>query len=78
MHERKHIQDLHSLVCKGIGLHGDLDPNSSYKLFGLVSIPIEQFRISSLGASGQVVRGLDGYAGLGVCHDSLCHCGCHS
>ena len=34
--------------------------------------------IGSLGASGWVVQGLDGYAGLGVHYDSLCHCGCRS
>ena len=52
--------------------------NGSYEFFGLVSISIERFGISSLGASGWVVRGLDRYAGLGVRCDSLCHCRCHS
>ena len=77
-HERKCIQDLHSPVCKGIGLHSDGDPNGSYEFFGLVLISIEWFGISGLGASGWVVQGLDRYAGLGVCCDSLCHCGCRS
>ena len=73
-HEQKHIQDLHSLVCEGVGLHSDCDPNGSYKLFSLVPIPVKQFGISCLGTSGQVVQGLDGYAGLGVHCDTLCHC----
>ena len=66
MHEQRRIQDLHSLICKGIGLHCDRDLNGSHELFGLVLIPIKWIGISSLGTSDQVVRGLDGYAGLGV------------
>ena len=54
-HERERIQDLHSLVRKGISLHSDHDLNGSYKLFSLVSIPIKQFGIGSLGTLGQVV-----------------------
>ena len=71
----KCIQDLHSLVHKGISLHNDCDLNGSYELFGLVLNPIKWFRIGSLGTSGWVVQGLDGYAGLEVHCDSLCHIG---
>ena len=78
MNESTYVQDLHSLIREGISLHGDRNLNSSHEFFGLVLIPIKQFGISSLGASGQVVRGLDGYVGLGIHCNSLCHCGCCS
>ena len=65
-------------VCEGIGLHSDHDLNDSYELFGLVLIPIKQFRIGGLGTLGWVLKGLDRYTGLGVHCDSLCHCGRHS
>ena len=38
MHEQKHIQDLHSLIHEGIGLHSDCNLNGSYELFSFVPI----------------------------------------
>jgi len=77
-HEGKGIQDFCLLIHKGVGLHGNCNPDGTYKLFGFVSVPIEGLGFCCPCTSTTMLCQLDRYVDLGVCGDSLGHCRCRS